>query len=146
MNLAVTHKVKAYLKQHAEEIYPNECCGFLYGQDGDFRKVELAIKVENSKEGDRKKRFEISPTDYMKAEKFALENDTNLLGIYHSHPDHPAVPSRHDFIQAVPYFSYVILSVRNGNLQKTTSWQLDDDGRFKREKIIDENKFELVIK
>ena len=146
MKLEISHKVKTYLKQHAEDIYPNECCGFLYGQDGEIRTIALALKVKNSKKGDQKKRFEISPTDYLSAEKYALENDTSLLGIYHSHPDHPAIPSRHDFKRAVPYFSYVILSVRNGKFQKTTSWQLDDDGYFKREKIIDENEFELVIK
>ena len=62
------------------------------------------LEVNNSKTGDKKRRFEISGKDYMQAEKFALENDFLLLGIYHSHPNHPAIPSEHDRVAALALF------------------------------------------
>jgi proteasome lid subunit RPN8/RPN11 len=62
----------------------------------------------------------------MQAEQRALAEGVTLLGVYHSHPDHPAEPSEHDRKQAMPFFSYVILSIREGELAAWTSWQLDD--------------------
>ena len=71
----------------------------------------------------------------MEAEQFAESNQLTLLGVYHSHPEHPAVPSIHDFRQAVPGFSYIITSVMNGKVENIRSWQLDQDGLFAEEKI-----------
>jgi proteasome lid subunit RPN8/RPN11 len=71
----------------------------------------------------------------MRAEKYALENNTTLLGVYHSHPDHPARPSEHDLNQAVPYFSYIIVSVREGKVADLTSWQLNEASQFEEESI-----------
>lgn len=126
------------MHSHAESTFPNECCGFFYGSDQTVRNVTLAVPVENSKEGDQRRRFEISAFDYMQAEKFATENDLTLLGIYHSHPNHPARPSEHDLKQAVPFFSYIIVSVMNGKVADTTSWQLNDELKFVEEKIENE--------
>lgn len=131
---------------HAIAGYPNESCGFLLGSDDvDFRHLRDVLLVENSKEGDQRKRFEISPRDYMKAEREAAIRGLDLLGIYHSHPDHPAIPSRHDHKQAVPFFSYVILSIREGALSKYTSWQLDDNGVFVREPILNDQSYQIAI-
>lgn len=126
------------MHRHAAATFPNECCGFFYGKDGKERNITLAIPVENSKEGDQRRRFEISAFDYMKAENFASENNITLLGIYHSHPNHPARPSEHDLKQAVPFFSYIIISVMNGKVAKTTSWQLNDEFKFIEESIENE--------
>ena len=136
MSLSINHQALETLEKHAERDYPNECCGFLFGSEGTIREIELAREVPNNKQGDKRKRFEISPLDYMKAERYALENDLELLGIYHSHPDHPAIPSEHDFRQAVPFFSYIIMSVRHGSNKRLTSWRLNDDNKFEQEKII----------
>jgi len=125
----------AEMKAHALAIYPDECCGFLYGteQTDSSRMITKILEVNNSKTGDKRRRFEISGKDYMLAEKFALENDTLLLGIYHSHPNHPAIPSEHDRVAALPYFSYVILSITPGTIDHIRSWQLNDLSQFEEE-------------
>ena len=125
----------AEMKAHALAIYPDECCGFLYGteQTDSSRMITKILEVNNSKTGDTRRRFEISGKDYMLAEKFALENDILLLGIYHSHPNHPAIPSEHDRVAALPYFSYVILSITPGTIDHIRSWQLNDLSQFEEE-------------
>jgi proteasome lid subunit RPN8/RPN11 len=125
----------AEMKAHALNTFPDECCGFLYGteESDDSRLISKILKVNNSKTGDKKRRFEISGKDYMLAEKFAVENDTVLLGIYHSHPNHPAIPSEHDRVAAQPYFSYVILSVTPENIDHIRSWQLNEASQFEEE-------------
>ena len=123
------------MKAYALNTFPDECCGFLYGaeQTDGNRIISKILEVNNSKTGDKKRRFEISGKDYMLAEKFALENDILLLGIYHSHPNHPAIPSEHDRVAALPYFSYVILSVTPENIDHIRSWRLNDASQFEDE-------------
>lgn len=123
------------INHHAVFIFPDECCGFLYGQEQEdgTRIISVIRQVDNAKPGDKRRRFEITPKDYMQAEEFALENNLSLLGIYHSHPGHPAIPSEHDRVAAQPYFSYVIISVVQGNIDHTRSWRLNDDSRFEEE-------------
>lgn len=117
------------IREHGEKDFPNECVGFLYGTEKDgIRNIKLARPIINSKEGDQKRRFEVSPIDYMKAEQYALLNDTTLIGVYHSHPQHPAIPSEHDLKQALPFFSYIIVSVLDGKSDKLFSWRLNEAG------------------
>lgn len=127
----------AQMKIHAERIFPDECCGFLFGnetREGE-RIISLLKEVDNSKQGDKRRRFEISGKDYMQAEKFAAEKEISLLGIYHSHPNHPAIPSEHDRVAAQPFFSYVILSVQDGKTDHIRSWQLNEESQFEEEKF-----------
>ena len=123
------------MKTHALSLFPDECCGFLYGteQKDGSRLITKILEVNNSKAGDKRRRFEISGKDYIQGEKFALENDTLFLGIYHSHPKHPAIPSEHDRVAAQPFFSYVILSVMADKIDHIRSWQLNDDAQFEEE-------------
>jgi proteasome lid subunit RPN8/RPN11 len=116
--------------------FPDECCGFIYGNEDEKgnRIVTEVMVVDNSKEGDKRRRFEISPKDYIKAEKYAFESNLQLLGIYHSHPNHPAIPSEHDRIAAQPYFSYIIISVINNSTQ-LRSWRLNESAQFEEEKV-----------
>jgi proteasome lid subunit RPN8/RPN11 len=125
------------IKAHAEYIFPDECCGFLFGTehpDG-TRVVEKLKEVKNAQPGDQRRRFEITGKDYMLAEKFAVEQSLTLLGVYHSHPNHPAIPSEHDRIAALPYFSYVIVSVMNGSTDEICSWRLNEVSQFEEEKF-----------
>ncbi|HEU5290519.1 MAG TPA: M67 family metallopeptidase [Cyclobacteriaceae bacterium] len=122
------------IEKHGVEEYPYECCGFLYGAEGNVRVIREAKPVLNKVNENRKRRFEISPKDYLLAERYAIEHGLTLLGVYHSHPDHPAIPSIHDFRQAVPFFSYIIISVSENEVKDLRSWQLYE-GHFIEEKV-----------
>lgn len=127
--IIIDEKAVAVIYQDGEQAFPNECCGFLYGDESNGRFIKEAIPVTNSKTGDQSRRFEISPLDYMRAEKYAIANNTTLLGVYHSHPNHPAIASVHDLAKAMPYFSYVIISVMDGSVERIKSWKLKENIR-----------------
>lgn len=138
--IVVHSKVMTEMHQHALSDFPNECVGFFYGRAQEDQKVVSEyFPLENSKAGDQRRRFEVSPLDYMKAEKHALEQDLDLLGVYHSHPLHPAKPSQHDLKQAVPVFSYIIASVTENKVEKTTSWRLNEELKEFEEEILTNN-------
>jgi proteasome lid subunit RPN8/RPN11 len=125
----------ARIEIHAQSIFPDECCGFLYGNektDG-TRWISKILEVNNAQAGDKRRRFEITGKDYMQAERFAAENDLDLLGIYHSHPEHPAIPSEHDRVAAQPFFSYIIISVMQGVIDHIRSWRLNEASQFEEE-------------
>jgi len=132
--ITISQQALHIIENHGVEDYPYECCGFLYGAEGSVRVIHEAKPVLNKVTENRQRRFEISPKDYLAAELYAVKNDLTLLGVYHSHPDHPAVPSIHDFKQAVPFFSYIIISVSGNRVQSLRSWQLSN-GYFVEEKI-----------
>ena len=123
--------------QDGLKTFPDECCGFFYGEedaDGNRHITEILV-VNNAKDGDKSRRFEISPKDYLKGEQFAQEKNLAFLGIYHSHPNHPAIPSEQDRIAAQPYFSYIIISVLSNNKTHLRSWRLNDGFQFVEEEI-----------
>ena len=121
----------------AVQAFPDECCGFLFGEEDSEgnRTISDIQVVNNAKEGDKRRRFEIAPLDYMRAEQYAEENNQLLLGVYHSHPNHPAIPSEHDRVAAQPWFSYVIISVLEGKVGPVRSWRLNDEAQFEEETV-----------
>lgn len=119
------------LEEIVERVYPNEACGFLMGEDLDGeRRINTLWEVENVSRDDRKRRFAINPKDYLEAEKRAISENLILQGIFHSHPDHPAIPSEHDLKAAVPFFSYIIVSVKEGSTEHARSWKLSEESEF----------------
>ena len=112
------------IRRHGAEIYPNECCGALIGRDG---LVPEAYALPNTTEEGPRRRFMVRPQDYRDAERRASDSGGELLGFYHSHPDHPARPSQYDLDHAWPFFSYIIVAVRAGVPEDMTSWRLRDD-------------------
>ena len=124
MALTIALAVDAAIRAHGAETYPNECCGALYGANG---VVSDTFALPNVTEEGPRRRFRISDKDYMKTERRASELGAELLGFYHSHPDHPARPSQYDLDHALPTFSYIIVSVRGGSAEDMTSWRLRDD-------------------
>ncbi|HTS43976.1 MAG TPA: M67 family metallopeptidase [Puia sp.] len=127
------------MTEDAINTFPDECCGFVFGMEDENqnRIITEILVVENSKQGEKTRRFEISPLDYLRAEQYAMDNELLLLGIYHSHPNHPAIPSEHDRIAAQPYFSYLIISVMNREIAGIRSWKLNEKEQFDEEKIAD---------
>ena len=122
--------------EDAMTAFPDECCGFMYGMtEGDVRVISKALPINNAATENRKRRFVISPMDYLKGERYAVENDLELLGIYHSHPNHPAIPSEHDRVAAQPFFSYVIISVNEDGVKSVRSWILNDENQFDEEAL-----------
>ena len=124
MVLTLNPGVADAIRRHGSETYPNECCGALIGRDGI---VEHAYALPNTTEEGPRRRFLVRPQDYRDAEGRASELGGELLGFYHSHPDHPARPSQYDLDHAWPFFSYVIVAVRAGTPEDMTSWRLRED-------------------
>ena len=134
--IQLQESIKQEIDQHGVETYPHECCGFLFGTESDEkREITSILKASNHHEGNHRRRFRIDPKEYMKAESFAEKNNMDFLGIYHSHPDHPSLPSEHDRKQAMPFFSYIIVSIKNGNSDTVQSWRLNSEFQFEEEKI-----------
>jgi proteasome lid subunit RPN8/RPN11 len=124
MALRLERGVAEAIRQHGSQAYPNECCGALIGRDG---AVLGAYALPNTTEEGPRRRFRVRPRDYRDAERRAGELGAELLGFYHSHPDHPARPSQYDLDHAWPFFSYVIVAVRGGVAEAMTSWRLRED-------------------
>jgi proteasome lid subunit RPN8/RPN11 len=124
MPLEITAEVVEAIREHGRTAYPHECCGALLGRES----VALeTVPLPNTTDEGSRRRFLVRPDDYRAAERRAAERRLDLIGFYHSHPDHPARPSQYDLDHAWPVFSYVILSVRGGVPQEVTSWRLRDD-------------------
>jgi len=125
---------------HAERDYPYECCGLLLGGFGvDGRKlVAETYPISNAREEEAKRnRFLIRPEELMVGEKYAARKELEVLGFYHSHPDHPAVPSQYDLEHAWPVYSYIVVSVRAGQVEDLRSWEMEcDRSRFNEEEIV----------
>lgn len=122
------------IASHGREAYPHECCGALLGREG---AASEAFPLPNTTDEGPRRRFMVRPDDYRVAEQRAATLGVELLGFYHSHPDHPARPSQYDLDHAWPVFSYVIVSVRDGEATEMTSWRLRDDrSAFDEEALI----------
>ena len=124
MTLTLRPGIAGAIRSHGSETYPDECCGALIGDDG---VVTGTYALPNTTEEGPSGRFSVRPQDYRDAERRAAEGGANLLGFYHSHPDHPARPSQYDLDYAWPFFSYIIVSVRGGIPEDMTSWRLKED-------------------
>jgi proteasome lid subunit RPN8/RPN11 len=117
----------------AVENSVEERCGFLFGIDGvASRQITHFMEVENAAT-DKEQTYQITAKDYLKAEDLAEQCGLQLLGVYHSHPNCPPIPSEYDRRAAQPFFSYVILSVTNGTVDDVRSWRLSNDNELKEE-------------
>src|SRR5258706_9251395 len=123
-SLTLTAAVDLAIRAHGQETYPHECCGALVGS-GD-RVAEIVALPNTTEEGPRR-RFLVRPSDYRLAEQRATELGGELLGFYHSHPDHPARPSQYDLDHAWSNFAYIIVAVAAGAAQAMTVWYLKED-------------------
>ena len=116
------------MQEHGAEAYPNECCGMLLGKELDGRKMITDIlPLRNARDDSPRNRFLILPEDFVSGEREARKKGVDILGFYHSHPDHPAVPSEFDREHAWPWYTYLILAVANGVPREMTGWALTED-------------------
>ncbi|MBZ5556675.1 MAG: M67 family metallopeptidase [Acidobacteriia bacterium] len=122
--LTITADVDQAIRRHGQDTYPHECCGAMVGRDG---RVTSVVALPNTTEEGPRRRFLVRPSDYRLAERRASELGGELLGFYHSHPDHPARPSQYDLDHAWPTFAYVIVAVAAGTAGDMTVWHLQDD-------------------
>ncbi|MFB2922374.1 Mov34/MPN/PAD-1 family protein [Aerosakkonema funiforme] len=142
------HHLQA-IRTHAESTYPEECCGIILGHLSDDRKTVLEVRpTENAwneeaaefpmrvGDGSKKRNYAIAPGDMLKAQREARDRSLNIIGVYHSHPDHPAIPSEMDRAIAWSVYSYLIVSVPQGKAGELQSWCLDDNRQFQPEEII----------
>ncbi len=121
------------IRSHGAETYPHECCGALLGRDSELgsagasREVLALLPLINRRDDSPRNRFSVSAEDVLEADRAAQQQGLEVVGWYHSHPDHPAWPSQYDRDHAWPWYSYIIVSVQNGAPQDMTSWRLNDD-------------------
>ncbi len=130
-SLEIPRRALEALARQAAAAYPEECCGFLVGSpgssDGGGVRVDEALPAENEEPGDRSRRFLIRPEAVLGAMRQARGRGLELVGYYHSHPDHPAEPSPTDLEGAWPGVSYLIVPVAAGGAGEARSWRLADD-------------------
>jgi proteasome lid subunit RPN8/RPN11 len=132
--LHVDAAIDREIRRHGEETYPHECCGALVGRGN---RVAATVALPNTTEEGPRRRFLVRPSDYRMAEQRAGEIGGDLLGFYHSHPDHPARPSQYDLDHAWPTFAYIIVAVAGDGLARQsggaakagdmTVWYLKED-------------------
>jgi len=132
--LTVSKDLIETINKHVEEAYPEEGAGFLIGVESEVKQI---LPLPNAREDEaRHNRFLITPEDYLKAELTADKHGLSLIGVFHSHPDCPNVPSEYDREWAQPFFSYIITRVDKGNAVNSRSWRLvEDRSRYEEEEI-----------
>jgi len=138
MDLIIPLSILKKIHSNGEKVYPEEGAGLLLGtMNGDTRLVESVLELNNSREDSaRHNRYLITAEDMMKGENEAVRLGLDIIGVFHSHPDHPNKPSEFDRDWAMPWFSYLITSVSKGKAQDSRSWQLSENrDRFVEEKI-----------
>ncbi|MDR1873290.1 MAG: M67 family metallopeptidase [Deltaproteobacteria bacterium] len=126
----IPFKALLAIRQHGEDSYPAEACGFVFGHLDPTGKVigQEIYQAENVREPERRgRRFQIEPEEFLAAELKAQSLGLDLLAIYHSHPDHPAQPSANDLEKALPFYRYLIVAVDKAKAKDTTAWVLAPD-------------------
>ncbi|XZN97046.1 MAG: Mov34/MPN/PAD-1 family protein [Microcoleus sp.] len=145
--LSQTHLLS--IRSHAENTYPEECCGLLLGTIAGNVKTLVAVwptknawsaetedNCSDSKLLTKKRRYAISPQDMLEGMKEGRDRNLEIIGIYHSHPDGQAIPSECDRTLAWPQYSYIIVSVPQGRCEDVRSWTLDRENKFQAEEIL----------
>lgn len=128
--------VRAEIEQHGRDAYPQECCGFLIGGPGRPRAARRVHRLVNQSGVLARHRFEIDPLDWLRVER-GLSGDEHVIGVYHSHPDRSSQPSDLDREGAHPHMSYVIVAVREGQVESLQSFELQPETRVFDEETVE---------
>lgn len=144
------------MQSHAERVYPEECCGLLLGKSIPQQQQKILVEIWEAKnswddsaaqtfqnlteisalEQSKRRYYTIAPQELLKAQKAARGSSLDIVGVYHSHPDHQAIPSEFDRAIAWQEYSYIIISVCQGKAEDVCCWQLDASHQFQPEAII----------
>jgi len=129
VRLRIPAPLMAEIQRHAEQQYPEEGAGLILGSlDGEDRIARSVLPVNNTFEAkQRGRRYLIDPMAILRAEEEAQQRGLSVLGVFHSHPDHPPTPSKFDVEWAVPWYVYLITAVRQGIAEHTRAWRLQED-------------------
>ena len=128
---------------HAQSTFPQECCGFMLGtksNDGGRTVTEL-YKIDNINATNPGRQYHMNPKQQLEAERYAREEKLEILGVYHSHPNHSSRASEFDRIHALPFWSYLIISCINGKRGQIQSWRLREDRSQFDEEVLIEKPF-----
>jgi proteasome lid subunit RPN8/RPN11 len=125
MMISIHEALLTQIRVNAEKTYPNECCGLLLGTSHYIKEIRSA---DNASNDSRHRRYLIHPRDLMAAENYVRGIGMEVMGVYHSHPDHPAHPSEFDRRNAVPGYLYLIVNVIQGRSGDVTGWRVEDWG------------------
>ena len=113
---------------HGKTCFPKECCGIMLGTwDGESREVTLAIPCKNAYDGEQKDRFQLDPRDQLAADRRARELGLSVLGFFHSHPNEDSYFSSTDLANSWPWYSNVVMSIRDGEFAVARSFIANDD-------------------
>lgn len=137
--MITTQSVLNDIRRHGAEAYPEEGCGFLLGTvtDEGENRVATLHQTENRQPENRTRRYQLTADDYRAADAAATAEGLDVVGIYHSHPDHPPRPSKTDLAEATfPGYTYVIVAVHEGTPTEVTAWTLAPDRSHFKEKEI----------
>ena len=126
MRVVLTRAQVAAIQEHARETFPEECCGFLVGPAAEDKRVDRVRRATNAAPENRPRRYVIDPRETLVLEKELAGSGLAILGFYHSHPNHPAVPSEFDRGHAWPWYAYVILSIVDRVPKDLRAWSLED--------------------
>lgn len=130
--IRLTKAIEQEICKEGERVYPNECCGVLLGASDaqGVTAVARILPIDNAREEEEQyHRFVITSDDFLRAERIARRHALDVVGFYHSHPDHPAVPSEYDRAHALPFYSYIIVAVSARVAGAFTSWRLASDSK-----------------
>lgn len=126
--LYLPDEARAELEQRVRRGYPHETCGLLLGTQTEGRgQVVHVTQARNLNTERARDRYELDPNDFLAADAQARGSGLALIGVWHSHPDHPAIPSETDRAAAWPGWSYIILSVTKDGVADLRSWRLDGE-------------------
>ena len=138
MELEISNELRRKIHNYGAQAYPEECAGLMLGStNGNTRRVEAVLPLTNAREDSaRHNRYLLTAQEMLKGETEAMRLGLDIIGVFHSHPDHPDRPSEFDREWALPWFSYLITRVDKGEAISSRSWRLTDDrAEFQEETI-----------
>ena len=127
MTLRLSGALADEIRHHGEAAYPAECCGAMVGRLEGAAKEVLGLSPAVNRRTDDPHRYLIAPDDLRQLERAVRAAGQEIVGYYHSHPDHPARPSAFDAEHAWPWYSYLIVRIDRGRGAEMASWVLDDE-------------------